>query len=264
MPKQKGIILIHGKLNGKSYYPLKGIYLSRTANGPSKERIQTDPAFAELKARNLEFGMASRLSKAIRTGVLETVKDFQDPKMASRLTRVCYQIIKEGSGTIGKREANLTNKPKALIGFPLKPRKNLDQVYTATPVVTSHKKRRIITISIPESSQIHLVNKPKTATHFQLTAALSLVSNYTCRPGQKTYRPVAPKQNALGISQKTEALLCKIEHKNLQIQLKTPVKREVSSNVSLVVWFGIQYLKQEGSQLYTLKNMQVMQCINLL
>ncbi|WP_452230005.1 hypothetical protein [Lacinutrix sp. MEBiC02404] len=264
MPKQKGIILIHGKLNGKSYYPLKGIYISRTANGPSKERIQTDPAFAQLKARNLEFGMASRWSKAIRTGVLETVKDFQDPKMASRLTGVCYQIIKEGSGAIGKREANLTNKPQALIGFQLNPKKNLDQVYTATPIVTSHKNRRVITISIPESSQSHLANKPKTATHFQLTAALSMVSQYKCRPNQKAYRPVAPKQNAIGISQKTEPLLCKIEHTNLQIQLKTPVKREVSSNISLVVWFGIQFLKQEGSQIHRLKNMQVMQCIHLL
>ncbi|MCX7549668.1 hypothetical protein OS191_02305 [Xanthomarina sp. F2636L] len=234
------------------------------ANGPSKERIQTDPAFAHLKAKNQEFGMASRLSKAIRTGVLETVKEFQDSKMASRLTGACYQIIQEGRGHIGKREAKLQNNPQALIGFQLNQKQTLNQIYAATPVVTSHKNRRLITISIPKSTENHLIKRPKSATHFQLTAALSMVSNYTCRSDQKAYRPVAPKQNAVGITQKTEPLLCKIAHTNLQIQLKTPVKREVSTNVSLLVWFGIQFLKQEGHTYVSYKNMRVMQAIHLL
>ncbi|HLV14823.1 MAG TPA: hypothetical protein VKY41_06565 [Xanthomarina sp.] len=264
MPKQKGIIKIHGTLNGITYYPLNGKYLSRVASGPSKKRILTDPAYAHIKANNQEFGMASKWSKAIRTGILKTAKDFQDTTMASRLTGVCYKIIKEGSGTHGKRDAILTNYPQALIGFQLHNQRKLEQIYTPIPGVTSHKNRRFITITIPKSSEIHLLKKPKTATHFQLTAALSMVSNYKCRPDHKAYKPVAAKQNALGISQNTEPLLCKIEHTNLQIQLKTPVKRQVSTHVSLVVWFGFQYLKQEGSNWYSYKNTRIMQCINLL
>jgi hypothetical protein len=264
MPKQKGIIKIHGALNGTSYYPLKGEYISRVANGPSKEQIQTDSTYAHIKASQLEFGMASRLSKALRTGILDTAKEFQDPKMASRLTKACYNIIKEGSGSIGKREANLANNPQDLIGFQLNKKQTLDQIYTVTPVVTSYKSRRFITVSIPKSSEIHLKKKPKTATHFQLTVALSVVSNYKCRPEQKTYRPVAPKHNSFGITRTTEPLLCKIEHTNLQIHLETPVKTAVSTNASLVVWFGIQFLKQEGPSFYILKSNKVMQCIHLL
>ncbi|MCX7548102.1 hypothetical protein OS188_09070 [Xanthomarina sp. F1114] len=264
MAKQKGLIKIHGTLNGISYYPLGGQYISRIATGPSKERIQTDPAYAKVRANNLEFGMASRLSKAIRTGILETAKEFQDSTMASRLTGVCYKIIKEGSGSPGKREASLTNNPKALKGFQLNQKQSFEQIYTAKPIVTSHKNRRIITLSIPKSSKIHLEKKPKTATHFQLIAALSLVSNYKCRPNQKSYRPVAPKHNGLGITQKSEPLLCKIEHTNLQIQLKTPVKTAVSKHATLIVWFGIQFLKQEKKQFHLLKNRQVMHCITLL
>lgn len=264
MAKQKGIIKIHGTIKGTTYYPLFGEHISRRANGPSKERIQTDPAFAKQRANNQEFGMASRLSKAIRTGILETTKEFQDNTISSRLTGVCYRIIQEGSGPPGKREANLANNPQALIGFKLKNKQALDSTYTAKPIITSHKNRRIITLSIPNSNQIHLYQTPKTATHFQLTAALSVVSSYKCRPNQKTYRPTAPKHNALGTSQKTEPLLCKIEHTNLQIQLETPVKMAVSPQASLVVWFGIQYLKLKDSQTHTFKNSQVMQCIHLL
>jgi hypothetical protein len=169
-----------------------------------------------------------------------------------------------GSGPPGKREANLANNPEALIGFQLKQKQKLNQIYTAKPIITSHKNRRIISISIPKSSEFHLERKPKTATHFQLIAALSVVSNYKCRPNQKTYRPVAPKHNALGITQKTEPLECKLEHTNLQIQLKTPVKTTVSTHASLVVWFGIQFLKQEKAHFYPLKTSQVMHCVSIL
>ncbi|GGG46076.1 hypothetical protein [Bizionia arctica] len=79
MAKQKGIIWLQGKLNGKSYYLLKGECISL---------------------------MASSVSKAIRTGFLETAKDFQDTKMPSHLTVAYYQIIQEGSGPSLKREVS--------------------------------------------------------------------------------------------------------------------------------------------------------------
>lgn len=264
MPKQTGIIKLKGTLNGVCYYPLKGMYIKRKATGPSKERILTDPAFAKVRTNNLEFGLASRLSKAIRTGILETTKQFQDPTMASRLTSICHKIIQEGSGTPGKREVNLANNPKALIGFKLNNKHALDTIYSAKPIITSHKNRQIITLSIPKSSKCHLKRIPKSATHFQLIAALSVVSNYKCRPNQKTYRPVTPKHNALGTTQKTQPLVCKIEHDNLQFKLETPVKSAVSKHASLVVWFGIQFLKQANTRFCPLKTRQVMQCVNLL
>src|SRR5690554_6495119 len=264
MPKQTGIIKLKGTLNGVCYYPLKGVYIKRKATGPSKERILTDLVFAKVRTNNLEFGLASRLSKAIRTGILETTKQFQDPTMASRLTSICHKIIQEGSGTPGKREVNLANNPKALIGFKLNNKHALDTIYTAKPIITSKKNRRIITLNIPESSKKNLKKIPKTATHFQLIAALSVVSGYKCRPNQKAYRPITPKHNALGTTQKTQPLLCKIEHKNLQLTLETPVKTAVSKHASLVVWFGIQFIKQEGKQYYSLKNNKVMQCVTLL
>ena len=264
MPKQKGIIKLKGTLNGVCYYPLKGMYIKRKATGPSRERIYNDPAFKTVKANTQEFGGASKLSKAIRTGILETTKQFQDPTMSSRLTGTCYNIIQEGSGIPGKREANLANNPQALIGFKFNKKLALDNIYTAKPIITSKKNRRIITLNIPESSKKNLKKIPKTATHFQLIAALSVVSGYKCRPNQKAYRPITPKHNALGTTQKTQPLLCKIEHKNLQIKLETPVKTAVSKHASLVVWFGIQFIKQEGIQYYSLKNSKVMQCVTLL
>src|SRR5690606_758169 len=156
-----------GTLNGVCYYPLKGVYIKRKATGPSKERILTDPAFAKVRTNNLEFGLASRLSKAIRTGILETTKQFQDPTMASRLTGTCYNIIQDGSRIPGKRDANQANNPKFLICFKLKHKHALNNIYTAKAIITSKKNRRIITHNIQESCKKNLKKIPKTATHFQ-------------------------------------------------------------------------------------------------
>ncbi|MFV0572903.1 MAG: hypothetical protein ACK5M1_10805 [Xanthomarina gelatinilytica] len=81
---------------------------------------------------------------------METTKQFQDPTMSSRLTGTCYNIIQEGSGIPGKREANLANNPQALIGFKFNKKLALDNIYTAKPIITSKKNRRIITLNIPE------------------------------------------------------------------------------------------------------------------
>ena len=264
MPKQKGVIKIKGTLNGICYYSLKGEHLLRKAAGPSMERIQTDPAFANLKSNMQEFGAASKLSKAIRTGFFEIAMQFKDSHMASRLSGLCRKIIQKGNGSPGQRDASLANDPKAFIGFQLNKNTMFHQVYKANPIVTSSENRDVITISILESNTAHLNKRPKKATHFQLTSALSLVSKYKCYSNKKAYYPVALKQNALGISQKTGPLACNIEHKNLQIQLKTPVTSKLSSNIDITVWLGIQYLKQEGSQFHALETYKAMQCIALL
>jgi len=69
MPKQKGLIKLTGTLEGICYYQLNGKYISRKAVGPSKERINKDLAFANVKYNNQGFGAASKLSKVICLGL---------------------------------------------------------------------------------------------------------------------------------------------------------------------------------------------------
>ena len=119
MPKQTGFLKFQGKLNGISYYCSKGEYIMRKANGPTKHQINTNPAYANLKARNQEFGAASKLSKAIRLGLGNNSNQFADTYLASHLTAIGLNLIQKGSGVLGKRILNIHNHPQALLGIPL-------------------------------------------------------------------------------------------------------------------------------------------------
>ncbi|PKQ47005.1 hypothetical protein [Confluentibacter flavum] len=264
MPKQKGLIKIKGTLNGVSYYQLKGVDISRRAVGPSKERIQTDPVFVNVKHNNQEFGGASSLSKTIRQGLGKTAIAFKDSHMASRLTGVCSKIIQKGSGTHGQREAHINNNPEALIGFQLNNNQAFNQIFTAKPRVTSHNNRNNITITIPKISKKHLIKAPKKATHVQFTVALCMVSNTQWQSQLQSYQPVQPECHGIGTSQQTIPLLCKIEHTNIQIQLETAFTNQNPTNIAITVWLGIQFLRLQDTQFKPVQSVKAMQCIAVL
>ncbi len=264
MPKQKGLIKFTGTLNGMCYYMLNGQYIVRKAAGPSKERINNDPAFANVKSNNQEFAAASKLSKAIRQGLGNTAKQFKDTYMASRLTGACRKIMQKGRGNLGQREANLHNAPTALIGFQLNKNIPLHYIYSAKPKVTANSNRTIITISIPNSSKNHLKQIPKNATHYQLTAALSIVSAYEWQPNTNAYTAVNPEQNAIGITTQTQPILCKIPQTNLNLQLQIPNSTNIPSTAAITVWLGITYLKEQNNTHTAYKTPKAMQCIAII
>ena len=69
-----------------TYYFLNGEYIARRSNPPTKDQIYNDPRFAPVRANTKEFGGASVLSKAIRTGLGENERMFKDIRFASRLS----------------------------------------------------------------------------------------------------------------------------------------------------------------------------------
>ena len=264
MPKQKGIFKVTGTINGICYYKLNGEFISRKAVGPSKERITNDPAFAQIKSNNQEFGMASILSKAIRQGLPDFALQLKDTYMASRMSGVCRKIIQKGSGPQGEREANLHNCPEALIGFELNKHQPFSEAYLATPKTSANPERSSITISIVKSGPKQLAKPPKKAIHFQLNVALSMVSNYHWHPETLNYQPEYPTFNGLGTAQYTQPLDCNITHSNLNIQLQTPSTAELPTDVALSVWLGISYVHYHQNDYHPLPIPQAMQCIAVL
>lgn len=86
MAKQKGIIKLRGTLKGLCYYKLNRGDIVRKAVGPSKERINNDLAFAQVKGNNQEFAADVYLAKSINACLGSVVKRFKDCYMHSRLT----------------------------------------------------------------------------------------------------------------------------------------------------------------------------------
>lgn len=260
MAKQKGFIKIKGTIQGLCYYKLNGKDIVRKASGPSKERINTDPAFVNVKANNQEFAAAVLMSKALTKSLGPISKKFKDTYMQSRLTGACRKIIQKGNGYLGQREANLLNNSDELIGFQLNKTQVFNQIYTAQIKINHNEQQNKITIAIPKSTINNLNKLPKNASHFRLTAAVSLVSSYQWKETVKAYQPLHPNQNGMGAITQSQPLGVNNEYQNIQIQV--PIKR--TSKIALTVWLGINYLKEVNGEFLELETVKAMECIAIL
>ena len=259
MSKQKGIIKIKGTLNGLCYYKLNGEYIVRKATGPSKERINNDPAFTQVKGNNQEFAAAVYLSKAIITGLGPVSKIFKDSYMQSRLTGVCRKIVQQGSGISGQREANLLNNPEGLVGFQLDKEKPFNQIITAIPQVSINTERNTVTIAIQNNACDKLIKHAKKGKQFSYTAVVGAVSSFTWNISLEMYQPECPEQNGLGAVINSSIA----PNKKLQdFQIDINTNENINSNVALTVWLGLSSVETIHDKLA--QSYYGMQCIAVL
>ncbi|WP_418636381.1 hypothetical protein [Winogradskyella sp.] len=264
MSRQKGILKLVGTLNGKCFYQLNGQYIVRKAVGPSRERINNDPAFVNIKRNNQEFAAASQLSKAIRKGLADKANQFKHNYMASRLTGCCRKIIQKGSGPLGEREANLFNSPSDLIGFQLNSDLAFHHLHNSKTKVSANTQRTVITIKCPQSTANQHHKVPKKATHYQLSAAISCVSKWQWHAKIKTYKPAHPKHNTLGGIVQSQPLELHTTHHNICLQWQAPTPSGIPTDVAITVWLGIAYLKQQHQSYQAYQTPQAMQCIAII
>lgn len=255
------ILGIIGTLKGVTYYKLNGKYIVRKANPPNRNTIYNDPRFVTVKANCVEFGGASVLSKAICNGLGENVKTFKDSYFTSRLTGVCRKIIQMGKGPNGSREADLFNHTHALIGLQLNKNKIFNQIYTAQPLLSINKIRNTVLIKIINSAPSNLNTLPKSATHFMLTAAASVVSAHKWDPKTQKYIPTHKAANSLGAAVQTPWLKCKMEHPEIMLELKT--LKKIPAQAAISVWLGIQFTNDVNANNPTFTS-SAMECIAVL
>ena len=252
MAKQKGIIKIKGTLNGLCYYKLNGVDIVRRAVGPSKERIQNDPAFVKVKGNTQEFAAAVYLAKSIIMGLGPLAKAFKDSYMQSRLTGVCRKIIQKGAGIQGQRDANLLNNAESLIGFQLHKENPLNKRITAAPQITTNAERNIVTITIQKEAYQKMKNLTKKGRQLKFRAAVCWVAPYQWNNTLERYQPLHPEQNGLGFNIESTVEPINVKSKNIQLQKNTKIAP--ASNMALTVWLGLSLVettlnKQEVAQL---------------
>ena len=256
------LLKIIGTLKDTTYYMLNGKYVARKANPPKRDTIYNDPRFVTVKANCLEFGGASVLSKAICAGLGENVKIFKDSYFTSRLTGACRKIIQKGREPNGAREANLFNQTNALIGLQLNKSKIFNQIYTAQPIVSINKTRDTIVIKIVNSAPENLKTFPKSATHFKLTAGVSVVSAHKWHPKTQKYQARNKAANALGATVHSPVLVCKMNHPEITLEIKT--SKKIPAKVAISVWLGIQFNKEDVDFSTPFLTGKAMECIAVL
>ncbi len=259
--QENKIIKIKGNLGGLVFYKLNGKDVVRKAYGPSKETINNNPAYKSTKNNNTEFAGATYLSKSVRKGLGAIGKQFQDTYMASRLTGLCRTIISNGIGEPGKREGNLLKNPKLFIGFPLIKNTPFNKSCTAKYTLQSSNNRNQITLSFPSINKTNLQQIPLAATHFKLTMAIALTSNYTYHTNTKQYLPLIIENNGIGKNATTALLAINQKHTNSSLTLTA--NNTINNQTAITVWLGITYFQKTPYETIPLKKGQVMQCVGM-
>ncbi len=95
MAKQAGQHTLRGSIGNVTYYehPFYGM-AARARYGPSKERIENDPAYASVKANNNVMGMISSACSLIRKGFQPVVVNVSDSKVDRRLMKEGWNIYR--------------------------------------------------------------------------------------------------------------------------------------------------------------------------
>lgn len=177
MAKLRSIFNIEGTLGEMTFYKQKsGNYFIKQKGGVSKERIDTDPAYARTKENGEEFGSVATSGKILRKGGSMLISRAKDPSLTRRLVSVFAKVKKlDSESERGKRNVYnglLTEEGRALLkGFDFNAKANFSSILRCPfelDVPTGHFK---IEGLVPKT----MLQYPEHATHVTFRTGLMRV-----------------------------------------------------------------------------------------
>lgn len=166
MGRQKGTQRFSGSIGKITYvnHPLYG-YLARERTGPSKERINSDPAYAEQKKNTNIFGGVSSGCKLIRKCFKPVIDYAGDSIINTRLMTPGRVIYKEGMLAEADHPYH-TNLMQQLKGFRFNAAVALDNILIGEPIVVKSEGSLMLNIDNTE------IKETGGATHYRIGCSL--------------------------------------------------------------------------------------------
>ncbi len=262
MAKNSGNDNFNGSIGDKTYYIHKDAGpIVRERQGPSKQKMEANPKYAITLRNSKELGGGSTAAKAIRLGLGHLCKEFQDSSMSGRLSSAVRKVLTPDKTNPKERPLNIATNPSKIKQFQLSKAINFDNVYAVKPISTINDQRTAVSVIINTTSKHHHIKTPKSATHFRLTAALSLVSNHKYDTKLKQYKPSNPQQNGLGTLIDSEFYAIDQTYNNITLTLNTPNQQPLAPDVTATIWLGIIYYKLEQNKFVSLHTQKAMKCL---
>jgi hypothetical protein len=195
MAKQKGIIKIKGSLGGITFYQSNGQDLSRTTNGPSKSKINNDPAFARTRENNQEFAGATAAGKALRMGLVQDFDEMADTIATARIMKMCKAAMSRAAGVRGQRPFQPVTFKDVFVNFPFSEAVSFDSIFLAPYSTVVNAGRTQVTMTIPDFNAGNSIHAPSGATHFKVINLISVLSQYTFNTTTKKYEATDAANN---------------------------------------------------------------------
>jgi hypothetical protein len=265
MSKQIGLIRLKGKIGGVSFYKSGGDDLARVANGPSKQRIDTDPAFVRTRENNVEFGGSAKAAKALRLSLAFILQSMADSRVTSRLTKLFKEInVSDTVGIRGQRSITVSAHRPLLINFEMNKGISFSSVFNAPFTFSNTAARDEGTITIPAFLPQNLIEAPAGATHFRLITSLGVISDYNYNVSNQGYEPTDSALNTLGvIAASVITPISTAAPVNFSLVATLPGAPTMTPTVSVVQCLGIEFYQHIGATDYLLAQDNCMKIVNV-
>lgn len=265
MSKQIGLIRLKGKIGGVSFYKSGGDDLARVANGPTKERIDNDPAFIRTRENNKEFGGSATAAKSFRLALAFFIQTMGDARLTSRLTKLFKEINSlDVTSARGQRSIQLSAHRSMLMNFELNKNVAFSSVFNAPFSFTNTATREEGSVTIPAFLPQNFIHAPTGATHFKIISAIGVVSDYIYNTANEAYEPTDPTLNILAAIDATAVTpIDGIVPVNFTLTTTLPGSPSMTGTVSVVQCLGIEFYQRIGSTDYLLAQDNCMKVVNV-
>ena len=264
MSKQVGLFRMDGKIGGVSFYRSGGVDLARIANGPSKEKISSDPNFRRTRENNTEFGGCASVVKALRLAIGEARITKADAQIVGRLMKTFKEINLAGTGARGQRGIDLVDNDMLLQGFEFNNRTSLSSVFTAPYGITTTAARNEATVSAAAFLPASFVNYPDGATHFKVFATLCTLSNYAYDTDTGKYMATDPTLDMLNAEDDSGVIdLSTTTPVTLSLNPILSGSPVMTATVAAVLLIGCEFYQRVGSVDYLLAQGDCMRAVRV-
>ena len=237
MAKQKGTVQMQGTIGNLTFFKSIDGYMVKAKSEVSGDRIKSDPKFARTRENMAEFGNAGKSGKIIRAPFNNLLNISSDPRMVSRLTAQCLQVIKtdtkakRGKRTVANGDLSLFKdfefNNKGILST------TLQVPYTVSFTRTSGALQFVLPAFVPQSG----IAAPQGATHFQVQLAAAAI-NFNAKKNQE-------------FQIASDILPWDI---NLTADLKLSLELPASSAYPVFILLQVQFMEQLNGDYYSLQN----------
>ncbi len=182
---------INTRPKGLRTYKIKGVdhMIVAKKGGPSADQIKSADSYREVREHQKEFGVASMMSKALRSSLSQGMSEICETYVSGRLTAEFRNLAKLEEGITGKRPFCPSKHGHRLSGFEFNTKSPYNQIFGAKYYVRQGSTKGQVILHFPAFVPTDVFVIPDEATNFKITARLVALSDFEFDKVSETYRP---------------------------------------------------------------------------
>ena len=187
----KGVLQLQGSLENVTYYKRRGSdqIIARTKQGPSKEKLATDPKYAGFRNHQREWKGCAKFGSLARYafGGLHRLADYNLTPVLNGMGKNLMK--KEPDPNPGKRSIRLSEHKQGLEGFNFNKKNPFNTVLRVGITGQIDRENLLATVTIPRiKTDIDLVNIQR-LPYFRIIAVIGTVADMYYDATENAYVP---------------------------------------------------------------------------